>query len=261
LLFAIFLLPLFVLDSVIQVSEVKEILTSTAKLGPIHEMTLVCNGKILEDSSTLNNVKSTDTIFVALSSQPPSWKPSSNEASLAVPSGPTRPVIRARNSQEDDPLMEQIKELELAICMLERSIEELKCAGPDPDFDEAIEENIVAIARSLLVSRYRTLHKSRLLMTAGSAPKWRSCINFARRAARMDRSRTPRAAVPPQPKPAPAPAAAPPPRRRRQPPAPVRRRQAAEAPRTAASFSEGAAAAGGGGGGSVRLREVERLRL
>ena len=131
----------------LQVSETKEALSSSMKLGPVDEMTLVCNGRILDDGNSLNEIKNSDTIFVVLASQPPSWKPPLAEDSSSAPSGPLRPVVRAPGSREDDPWLEQIKELELAICMLERSIEELKCAGPDPDFDEAIEENIVAIAR------------------------------------------------------------------------------------------------------------------
>ena len=114
-------------------------------------MTLVCNGRILDD--TLKDVKTSDTIFLVLESQPPSWKVNSENAtgtvgSVQEASSSRLDDVRTRpSSQDDDPLLEQIKELELAISMLVRSNQELLSAGPDPDFEEAIEENVVAIAR------------------------------------------------------------------------------------------------------------------
>ncbi len=115
------------------------------------EIILVNNGKILDDSSTLEDVKSSDTVFVVIESQPPSWKSKvpavteeDNRSSRPVQSS-LQPAISEH--QEDDPIIELIKELERAICMLERSNEELAQAGPDPDFEQAIQENIVAISR------------------------------------------------------------------------------------------------------------------
>jgi hypothetical protein len=120
----------------------------------VNEITLVNKGKILDDSSTLGDVKSSDTVFVVLESQPPTWKSKGAAVSLVTDeeNRSSRPVQRSvqpvlSGHQEDDPVIELIKELELAICMLERSNEELAQAGPDPDFEQAIQENIAAIAR------------------------------------------------------------------------------------------------------------------
>ena len=120
----------------------------------MNEITLVNHGKILDDSGTLENVKSSDTVFVVLERQPPSWKSKAPAVSPVTDednrsSGPIKGSVQTSLSghQEDDPVIELIKELELAISMLERSNEELAQAGPDPDFEQAIQENIAAISR------------------------------------------------------------------------------------------------------------------
>ena len=131
----------------LQAKDVKENLLGSMKLDSVSKLYLVYNGKIMDDESTFEEigVKEGDTIFSVLQDQAPTWKLDKQEE--PVPSQEKIPASSPAGQGEDDPILIRIKELENSIFHLQRSNVELQAAGPDPVYEEAIHENIVAIAK------------------------------------------------------------------------------------------------------------------